>query len=146
MQGFFMILVTLAPFIDGHWSFELLIPKSIHSIAAHIIGISGTSICLLAVRTMGKSFTIKAMPQHQAGLITTGPFKWTRNPMYFGGLLMEVAWAVMFSSGLAITLTCGLALVLYFKILIEEQNLIEMYGESYRLYKLKTKRLIPFVC
>ena len=81
---------------------------------------------------MGKSFTIKATPQNETGLVTTGPFKWTRNPIYFGALLIQAAWALMFLSGLTLALVACLAVVLYIKILIEEENLMQMYADVWR--------------
>jgi len=76
-------------------------------------------------------------------LIITGPYKFTRNPMY----LMMVLWCVGFSIILdeawvfALAPVCGYVIYLT-AIRHEEKYLEEKFGDSYRAYKKNVRRWI----
>lgn len=78
-------------------------------------------------------------------LVTTGPYRWTRNPMYLGHLI--------FMLGLALTLASWPAAALlgfhvpWFndRAKEDEAQLRRGFGEQYELYAQRVKRWIPFV-
>ena len=78
------------------------------------------------------------------GLVTTGPYRWIRHPIYAAVCLF--VWACvaghpsLFSVGMAILVTGG-SLV---RIVAEERLLVVRYPE-YGAYARKTKRMIPFI-
>lgn len=79
-------------------------------------------------------------------LVQSGPYRFVRHPGYTGFLLMTLGVAIGYSSliGLAavpVLLLPGLA----YRMKVEERLLIEQFGEEYRAYALKTRKLIPFV-
>jgi protein-S-isoprenylcysteine O-methyltransferase Ste14 len=64
--------------------------------------------------------------------------------MYFGGVLGTIAFGLIFRS----TAVMLLALVVFFAVFrrrwMREEEILEMqFGEQYREYKKRTKRLIP---
>jgi protein-S-isoprenylcysteine O-methyltransferase Ste14 len=74
-------------------------------------------------------------------LVTHGPFRFTRNPMYVGEFSLWFGWAFLFGS-LAVALGF-LALVVILRSLIvpwEERSLRRRLGERYRMYAAKTPR------
>jgi protein-S-isoprenylcysteine O-methyltransferase Ste14 len=82
----------------------------------------------------------------QAGhrLVQSGPYRFVRHPGYTGFLLMALGLALGYSSwiGLAaipVLLLPGLA----YRMKVEETLLGEQFGEQYREFARKTKRLIP---
>ncbi len=74
-------------------------------------------------------------------LVTTGPFRWTRNPMYLGiiTLLMGVALLVG-------TITVMIAVLVFFlfvnvvSIPFEEEKMERQFGDDYRAYKARVRR------
>ena len=78
-----------------------------------------------------------------AQLITTGPYRLCRHPLYFFGSLPFIAHPQMAASHLILTLW----IVFYFWIgtYIEEKRLIHQFGDIYLLYQSNTPRLIPFM-
>ncbi|MDL2298497.1 isoprenylcysteine carboxylmethyltransferase family protein [Synergistaceae bacterium OttesenSCG-928-D05] len=78
-------------------------------------------------------------------LVTWGPYKWVRNPLYAGNGIMGLGWALMVGWGWVIAFTIAF-LLLYCLIVIpaEEEFLEEKFGEAYRDFKRNVPALIPF--
>jgi len=145
VQGILTLLVTLAPWLDGTFSNFSLIPSNLFQYIGVILGCIGLGFCALAMKSLGKSFTIHAVPNNSGILVTSGVFKLTRNPMYLGGLLMALSWAFYFSCMLAGYCVIALGISLYVKVLFEENQLSQKFGEQFQQYRRKTKRLVPFL-
>jgi protein-S-isoprenylcysteine O-methyltransferase Ste14 len=94
-------------------------------------------VALIRARTTFNSMKPKAT----SSLVTSGIYKFTRNPMYLSVLLMLVAWAIFLSSAWA--LVGPVAFVLYinrFQINPEERALAAMFGTLYTEYKSRVCR------
>jgi protein-S-isoprenylcysteine O-methyltransferase Ste14 len=79
-------------------------------------------------------------------LIIDGPYKWVRHPMYSDMLLWSMSFVLITANWLyAITLATGLTILFSFRIPDEERLMIERFGEQYRVYMKRTKRLIPYI-
>lgn len=76
-------------------------------------------------------------------LVTTGPFRWSRNPNYLGAILAGIGGALALDSPWLIlaALVAGLVLELWM-IRPEERYLEEAFGEAYRRYRRQTRRWI----
>jgi protein-S-isoprenylcysteine O-methyltransferase Ste14 len=76
-----------------------------------------------------------------SALVTTGVYRFTRNPMYVSMALLLCAWAICLARPLA---ALGpIAYVLYitrFQIIPEERALAAQFGEEYSTYRKKTRR------
>jgi protein-S-isoprenylcysteine O-methyltransferase Ste14 len=80
-------------------------------------------------------------PDATSSLVTSGVYRFTRNPMYLGLLLVLAAWAVHFANALALV---GLPMfVLYidrFQIAPEERVLTTKFGAAFDAYRRRTRR------
>jgi protein-S-isoprenylcysteine O-methyltransferase Ste14 len=76
-------------------------------------------------------------------LIDTGPYRFTRNPLYLAGILTWLGWAIFFGS---LLILAGSALILGITSLIvipwEERNLETRFGDKYLEYKRTVRRWI----
>jgi len=99
-----------------------------------------------AIYYLGRFFTPNVVILEKHRLIETGPYRLIRHPTYAGALFAL----------LGVTLTMGnlLSLLIIFipiisvvawRMRIEEAALVEAFGDEYRDYMRRTKRLIPFV-
>jgi protein-S-isoprenylcysteine O-methyltransferase Ste14 len=82
-------------------------------------------------------------PEIASSLVTSGAYRFTRNPMYLGLCLLLVAWALFLSSLLAFV--GPLLFILYmnrFQIAPEETALSTIFGEEFANYKAKVRRWI----
>ena len=88
------------------------------------------------------NFAIHPMPLASAALITSGPYKFIRHPMYASAILVMTGLvASCFSLGALIGFAIMMA-GLAGKMKIEESALLVKFSE-YRDYMRKTRRLIP---
>jgi len=77
-------------------------------------------------------------------LITSGPFKYIRHPIYTALLLAMLAITINANTWIAYILWIMLFADLYFKLQFEEKFLKEKFPE-YEEYIRRTKRLIPWI-
>lgn len=79
----------------------------------------------------------------QQTLITTGPFAFSRNPLYLGGnLLMFLGASFIIGSPMAIALTLVHLPLMDLFIRREERQLDAKFGDEWRSYKGKVRRWI----
>lgn len=77
-------------------------------------------------------------------LVTTGPYAYVRNPLYWGNMLIGTGFAVMANRPLGIAATVLLLLLLYSVVIRgEEEFLTATFGEEYERYRKQVPRLIP---
>ena len=76
-------------------------------------------------------------------IITTGPYRYTRNPMYLGHLLFMLGLAFTFWSWFALVLLVARAVWLHHRTLRDERQLSVRFGKAYAAYQLQVKRWVP---
>ncbi len=103
-----------------------------------VIGIIILPMGMIEFRSLRRS-----TGQDISKLITTGIYRWSRNPQFVGWFLMLFGISLAGRSGFAFTLTGVFAIVIYlYTILLAEPYLESIYGEEYRLFKLRTARWV----
>ena len=77
------------------------------------------------------------------GLVTNGPFAWTRNPMFLAIQAAQVGFFLAFPSGFTfVCLIVGVAM-LHLQARLEEAHLQALHGQAYRDYCRRVPRWIP---
>lgn len=88
------------------------------------------------------NFNIRPEPKSHGRLITSGPYRWVRHPMYDAVLLLLMPWAFFTERPINAILWIALCVVLWCKAAREEKLLHHKYPE-YAAYAKKTGRLLP---
>jgi len=74
-------------------------------------------------------------------MVTWGVYALSRNPMYLGGLIMLLGWAVFLSNALAfLFLPVYVLYINRFQIAPEERVLTSLFGQTYVAYQARTRR------
>ena len=115
---------------------------NISSILVLAVGIAISITAVLSFRR-AKTTVNPLKPETAAHLVNTGLYKWSRNPMYLGLLLMLVAWALWLGNALGALMP--VLFVLYmnrFQILPEEQALMKLFPDEFEAFCAATRRWI----
>ncbi len=76
-------------------------------------------------------------------LVTTGIYAYTRNPMYLGHNIFLVGLALSLQSWLGAIIAVANAIWFHTRVLGDEKQLEEQFGQSYIDYRDRVKRWIP---
>ena len=90
----------------------------------------------------GGSWGMQTPPEQ---LVATGPYRYTRNPMYLGHLIFMLGLALTFWSLFALILLAARAAWFHRRVLSDEQRLEGRFGTDYATYRRQVKRWIPGV-
>jgi len=90
------------------------------------------------------NFNVSPEPKASGRLVTSGPYRHIRNPMYSALLLFAAAAAVTYDDPWKILCWLALALVLLAKAILEERGLRAQYA-GYAEYAQRVRRFIPGV-
>ena len=76
--------------------------------------------------------------------VASGPYRWTRNPMYLGAAAVLLGLGLWWQSPGAASLSAVLLILAHgFVLLVEEPSLTRRFGESYLEYRSRVPRWIP---
>ena len=114
-------------------------------------GVRGGAVCrrgiALAVwarlhpgRNWGMPMTQRAEPE----LVTSGPYRFVRHPIY-SGLLAAMLGTALVDNLLGLIVVAVLVAYFYYSGTVEERNLTTTFPMAYPEYKSRTKMLIPFL-
>lgn len=76
-------------------------------------------------------------------LVVSGPYAYTRNPMYLGHLICLLGVTLSFGSLLGALVTAARAIWFHRRVLADEARLARQFGDAYTRYRERVKRWIP---
>jgi protein-S-isoprenylcysteine O-methyltransferase Ste14 len=134
----FILIWVLDAHVFGFSTFlNIFVPFVLRLILFIIVWIMAIIFIMLSHRTLFKS-------HHPSDkLITDGILGYTRNPMYFGILLIYIAFLFLSISLISLGLFIVVFLVYNWMVNYEEKILIEMFGEEFMTYKKNVSKWIP---
>lgn len=114
----------------------------------HVVGVGlavgGIVLIFAAQLAMGDSWRVGVDSEERTVLVTDGPFRLVRNPIYSAMLPKVLGLVLMVPSALAVaaivTLFVGLELQVR---LVEEPYLLQVHGEAYAKYAARVGRFVP---
>ena len=123
------------------FSFPIFVDLS--SLLGLILILSGISLVFVSFRFMRKMKTTFIPDGTPEVLISSGPFKFSRNPIYLGMLIILVGVAFLMSSLSAIIIAFVFGIIINFTwIAHEEKKLHELFSEDWENYTSKVRRWI----
>jgi protein-S-isoprenylcysteine O-methyltransferase Ste14 len=107
--------------------------------------IAGSVVRLWPVFVLGRRFSGLVAIQKGHTLVTTGIYRYIRNPSYLGLVIGSFGWALLFRAGLGLCLSLLMFIPLIARIRAEERLLADHFGAEYERYRSRTWRLLPGV-
>jgi protein-S-isoprenylcysteine O-methyltransferase Ste14 len=116
--------------------------QSVVGLVGNVLLIGGLLIIAIGAVGLQSSFTIMPRPRDGAALVTTGLYRYVRNPIYAGLIAAMIGASLGSASWAALVLSGVLALVLDLNTRREEVFLRQRFPE-YADYAARTKRFVP---
>jgi protein-S-isoprenylcysteine O-methyltransferase Ste14 len=142
------ILHCLFPFLILLSASELALP-SIGLLQVSSFIVASVGLCMVVwvsvnFVTRGKGTAVPMLPPTR--FVAVGLYRYVRNPMYIGLLLVIAAEAMFFRSiWLLIYGTCVWIAVHSYVVLVEEPGLQRRFGADYKAYLRSTPRWLPWI-
>lgn len=108
------------------------------------LAIMSIAIFIAAIVTMGNNWRAGIDRDQQTTLITSGIYKFSRNPAFLGFDLLYIGIAMAFSNWILLIVSCMGMTLMHFQILEEERYLSDIFREAYVSYKKQTPRYFLF--
>ncbi len=109
-----------------------------------IAGGLGGLVALWGLIGLGRNLTALPHPVDDGHLVTHGPYRIVRHPIYCGVILGSLGWSLLWASPWLILLSAGLFVFFDIKSRREEVWLRRAYS-GYADYATRTRKLIPFI-
>lgn len=109
------------------------------------LAISGFFLLLTAGRSSGKRSSTNFAFEQTSRLVTAGPYRYIRHPLYTSLILL--VWGTAFKTGSFASIFFSLLATgfLYLTALLEEEENLERFGEAYVKYMDSTRMFVPGV-
>jgi protein-S-isoprenylcysteine O-methyltransferase Ste14 len=132
-----LVTVSFFGFLFGsQFSFPILAP------VLTVIGLFGA---VWARTVLGRNWSGYATYKENQELITTGPYKFVRHPIYSSMLLMLIGTILYYGYLFLLVIFAIVAVTFIWRTKKEEKIMTKLFGKKYQNYMKRTKRLIPFV-
>jgi protein-S-isoprenylcysteine O-methyltransferase Ste14 len=141
LWGIFVIIIALhiklPPIVSNHL-INILWLKYIGIVFCYV----GLIIFFSALVSFGQAWRIGIDEKNSNELITTGIFKYSRNPIFVFMNLYFLGITLIYPNIIFTVLTILTIIGIHFQILNEELFLLKRFGEEYIKYKKQTRRYL----
>ncbi len=108
------------------------------------LGIGALIYFIIIHEALGKNFSPKLRIKKEQTLITSGPYKRIRHPMYVAFLLLHIAVFLIVSNWIiGVTWMVFLITIIIVRVKPEEDMMLERFGDEYSQYMKRTWRFFP---
>ncbi len=142
--GYFATLILYMLYIPWILLFNLVIPSIVRWISA-LIALLCTPLLYWIHSTLGKQYSANLEIQKAHSLITTGPYRHVRHPMYTIFIVFSITIALITANLLPIICSLIISLSLPSIAKKEEQMLIDTFGDEYLSYMKRSGRFLPSI-
>jgi protein-S-isoprenylcysteine O-methyltransferase Ste14 len=111
-----------------------------------LLALAGAWLVLRSRTRLGPAWSFVPKADHTTGLVTAGPYRFVRHPIYLGLIMLAVGEALAFGSWPALLIVLGgIVPGFAWRARVEEALLRRTFGERYESYRRRTKMIIPYV-
>ena len=145
---FLVLLSLLLVVVSAHASTSKFNERTTRHLAIRLIGLiifyGGLTLAIWARRNLGSSWGMPMSITKHPKLVTAGPYKWIRHPIYSGLLLALLGTALVSTHAWFFLFLASLVFIVYSSVQ-EEKTLSAQLPKDYPAYQKRTKMLIPHI-
>jgi protein-S-isoprenylcysteine O-methyltransferase Ste14 len=109
--------------------------------AGAMLVVAGASVMLAAAGLLRRLGTNVRPSQPTTRVATTGPYRWTRNPMYLGMAIVYAGLAIAFDGPIALVLLPLVLIAIQTQVIAREERYLKTkFGDDYRQYQASVRR------
>jgi protein-S-isoprenylcysteine O-methyltransferase Ste14 len=123
-----------------------LLPALLHPVSLAVglalvaLGYAGT---LWTYSAMGDTWRIGIDAKEKTALVSGGPYRWVRHPIYLLQIVMLAGAALLLPTPISLATLAAHSVCVLVKAGDEEKHLTAVHGQAYRDYLSRTGRLFP---
>jgi protein-S-isoprenylcysteine O-methyltransferase Ste14 len=121
---------------------------AVHNVILEAIGAllfaCGIALAVWARLHLGRNWGMPMTQRAEPELVTSGPYRFVRHPIY-SGLLLAMLGTALVDNLLGLTVVAVLIAYFYYCGTVEERNLATTFPKAYPEYRSSTKMLIPYL-
>lgn len=110
------------------------------------LGLASLPLIWWVQDSLGSNFSTTLHLRQEHTLVTSGPYRWVRHPMYSVLFLLLVSVFLLTANWLVGgVFLLSLTLIVLFRLRKEEAVMLEKFGQEYRQYMQRTGRFLPLL-
>jgi protein-S-isoprenylcysteine O-methyltransferase Ste14 len=142
--GLALWLSSLAYLVNPRWMAWSSLPLPAW---ARWVGAAIMALCVPLIywvfSSLGKNVTHTVAIRKEHSLVTHGPYRWVRHPLYTVGFLAFTGLSLLAANYFIFAMLLATYPILMARTAIEEERLVERFGEQYQRYMQRTGRFLP---
>jgi len=132
----------------GMYASSLLAPLFSGNLVVDTIGviltIGGIAFAIWARRHLGRNWSGRPMMKENHELVTSGPYRFVRHPIYTG-MIAAILGSALVGGPIWLIFWIAAFIIFLLRIPKEEGYMMQLFPDQYPAYRARTKALIPFV-
>jgi len=136
IQAVLIVLMVIGPRDTGFTD------EGVARVFGIIASIVGAAVGVWSAIYLGKGLTPSPLPNGRTDLVSAGPYRWVRHPMYSAVMLFMAGVAARSGSWIVVVELIGLVVLFGVKAKWEETQLRDEF-DGYEEYSAKTPQFIP---
>jgi protein-S-isoprenylcysteine O-methyltransferase Ste14 len=111
-----------------------------------LLALTGAALVLRSRAELGPAWSFVPRAGGRTSLVTTGPYRLVRHPIYLGLVLLAIGQSLAFASWPALMIVLsGIVPTFAWRARVEEKLLDRTFGERYAVYRQRTRMIIPYL-
>jgi len=148
LQSFGLLFAIIAAFLLPYlpiFHFVNFAPVNpVLSSVGLILNVAGMAFLVWARQRLGRNWSQTVSAKEEPELVTSGPYRYIRHPMYTGGFIACLGSAIV-AGGAFVFLLLFLGAIFLWRVGAEDKLMEQQFPNEYPDYKKRTKAVIPFV-
>ena len=144
LSGLALVLSVVTYVLNPRWMAwsSVRFPVAVRWAGA-VLGTATLPLSWWIFRSIGKNITPTVATREQHELVTAGPFRWIRHPLYATGTTFFASLSVVAANWFMGLASLSVLVMLLVRLPEEEERLRERFGGEYTEYTKRTGRLLP---
>lgn len=118
--------------------------NSVEGIVGLLVCMAGFALAVWARRHLGRNWGMPMSLKEGHELVTTGPYRYVRHPIYTG-MLLAILGSGLVNGPIWVVVFAGMAIYCVYSARTEENLMLQQFPEQYAGYKRRTKAIFPYI-